>query len=218
MSVSLAYLERCAAETGYAPVPLEKVARLGELAVEIARHPLLKDALALKGGTAFNLCFGAVPTRLSVDLDYNYIAHAEREAMLADRPRIEQAVMALAQRLGFRVQRSSDSFAGRKLFAMYRSVLGPESRVEVDLNYLWRMPLAGVREAELWQPGELDRPRVRTVSLDELCVGKFLAFLDRSAPRDAYDIGILGEMVTDMLQSPSFRARTGDLRCGTSWP
>ena len=58
----------------------------------------------------------------------------------------------------------------------------------MDLNYLWRVPLAGVHETELWQPGELDRPRVQTVSLHELCVGKFLAFLDRSAPRDAYDL------------------------------
>jgi predicted nucleotidyltransferase component of viral defense system len=83
MNPSLEYLERCAAETGFQIIPLEKVVRLGEVAADVSRHPLLGEALALKGGTALNLCFGA-PQRLSVDLDFNYIAHLERERMLAD--------------------------------------------------------------------------------------------------------------------------------------
>ncbi len=205
MPVSLAYLNRCAAETRYAAATLEKVVYLGELAGAIARHPLLGAALALKGGTAFNLCFGDAPARLSVDLDYNYVASVDREVMLQERPEIESVIETLAQRLGFRVQRSADAFAGRKLYACYRSVLGPEARVEVDLNYLWRVPLAGVEEREMWQPGELDRPRVRTVSLTELCVGKLLAFLDRSAPRDAWDLGQFPRIAEDTIQSVAFR-------------
>jgi predicted nucleotidyltransferase component of viral defense system len=62
---------------------LEKVIQLGKFADEISKHPFLGQALALKGGTALNLCSG-MPKRLSVDLDYNYIAHAEREKMLVD--------------------------------------------------------------------------------------------------------------------------------------
>ena len=205
MSVSLEYLERCAAETGFSAGTLEKVTRLGELAAAIASHPLLKNTLALKGGTAFNLCFGSAPNRLSVDLDYNYVAYAEREAMLADRPHIEEAIAALTQRLGFRIQQSADSFAGRKLFAAYRSVLGPESRIELDLNYLWRAPLDGTAARELWQPGGLDRPRVLTVSALELCVGKFLAFLDRSAPRDAWDVVRIPALTDETLRAPLFR-------------
>ena len=99
MNISLEYLEQCATKTGYAIAALDKVAQLGELAGEIARHPVLAHALALKGGTAFNLCFEKPPARLSVDLDYNYIGHVERDAMAADRPRIEEAVVNLAQRL-----------------------------------------------------------------------------------------------------------------------
>ena len=73
MNLSLEFLERCSAETGYSISPLEKVVRLGEMAGSIARHPYLGKALALKGGSALNLCYG-IPSRLSVDLDYNYIA------------------------------------------------------------------------------------------------------------------------------------------------
>jgi hypothetical protein len=40
---------------GFQTAALEKVVRLGELAVDVARHPLLGLALALKGGTALDL-------------------------------------------------------------------------------------------------------------------------------------------------------------------
>ena len=97
MNVSLQYLQRCSAQTGYPVPPLEKVVRLGEMAGDVARHPFLGNVLALKGGTALNLCFGP-PKRLSIDLDYNYIGHADREKMLEDRPRVEQAVTELGRR------------------------------------------------------------------------------------------------------------------------
>ncbi len=72
MKPSRRYLEGLAAETGFREETLEKVLRLGEVAADISRHPLLSEVLALKGGTALNLCFAA-PRRLSVDLDFNYI-------------------------------------------------------------------------------------------------------------------------------------------------
>lgn len=185
---------------------LEKVARLGELAADVGRHPFLGSVLALKGGTALNLCFGA-PSRLSVDLDFNYIGHLDRERMLADRPEVEGAIEQLAQRQGYTVQRSADAFAGRKLYLSYTSVLGQAERVEVDLNFLFRSPLVGTESREMWQPGDLERPRVRLVSLDELCVGKLLALVDRGAPRDAWDVGRLPLIADEVLTSKLFRAR-----------
>ena len=83
MTISLEYLERCSAETGFPVAGLEKVARLGEMAAEVGRHPLLSDVLLLKGGTALNLAFGP-PERLSVDLHFNYVGAGERERMLAN--------------------------------------------------------------------------------------------------------------------------------------
>jgi predicted nucleotidyltransferase component of viral defense system len=204
MSVSLEYLQRCSAQTGYTVLALEKVVRLGEMAGDVARHPFLGSVLALKGGTGLNLCFGP-PKRLSVDLDYNYIGHADREEMLADRPRVEQAVTELARRIEYRVQRSSDAFAGRKIYLTYRSVLGPEERIELDLNFLFRVPISGTEQGELWQPGEMDRPEVRTVSLLEIVVGKLLAMLDRGAARDVWDLANLPAQANAVKRLPSFR-------------
>lgn len=204
MNVSLEYLQRCAAQTSYRVEPLEKVVRLGGMAADLARHPFLGSVLALKGGTAFNLCFGP-PKRLSVDLDYNYIGHLDRAVMLEDRPAVEHAVADLARRQGYRVQQSAEAFAGRKYYLHYRSVLGPEERIEVDLNFLFRMPIAGTELRDLWQPGELDRPHIRVISLKEILIGKFLALLDRGAVRDAWDVAYPPQSAVEMLQSERFR-------------
>ena len=115
MSVSLEYLQRCSTQTGYAIGPLEKVIRLGEMAADISRHPFLSKVLALKGGTALNLCFG-LPKRLSVDLDFNYIGHIDREKMLVDRPLVEDSLLQLSVRKAYRIQKSANAFAGRKIY------------------------------------------------------------------------------------------------------
>ena len=206
MNLSLDYLERCSAEAGYQVSPLEKTVRLGEIASEIGRHSFLGEVLALKGGTALNLCFGP-PQRLSVDLDFNYIGHVEREKMLADRPRVENTLVDIAGRLGYRVQQSADAFAGRKLFLTYRSLLGHNERIEVDLNFLFRVSLGDTEFRHLWQPGELDRPAVRTVGSEELIAGKLLALFDRAAVRDAWDITHLPGHLARIVDSQAFRAR-----------
>ena len=77
------YLDGVASETGFRRETLEKVLRLGELLKDVSAHPLLTSALALKGGTALNLVFGAPPTLLSVDLDSTSPQEALRSGTLA---------------------------------------------------------------------------------------------------------------------------------------
>jgi predicted nucleotidyltransferase component of viral defense system len=206
MIPSREFVERAAAQTGFQLSSLEKVIMLGDLAGDIARHPLLKDGLILKGGTALNLGFGP-PSRLSVDLDFNYIGHLAREKMLEDRPQYEEAVIDLVRKKGFLVQQSADAFAGRKIFCTYQSVLGPNDRVEIDLNYLFRLPIGPPEYRELWQPGEIPRPRLRVVDLTELFIGKFLAAIDRVAVRDIWDIGQIPRIAPNITRSRGFRAR-----------
>lgn len=204
MTVSLEFLEASAAATGFQVGGLEKITRLGTLAEQVSQHPRLGRSLVLKGGIALNLGFGE-PHRLSVDLDFNYVGAVGRDAMLADRPEVEDALVELVRRAGYRVQLSADAFAGRKLYLHYRSVLGAPDRIEVDLNYLHRLPLVPAEARELWQPGDLDRPRVRTVGLEELLVGKCLALLDRGAARDAWDVARLAPGPLECLASSRFR-------------
>ena len=74
---------------------------------------VLKTRIALKGGSALNLFYFDVP-RLSVDIDLNSIGAADRETMLAERPKLEQAVQAVCSREGLTVRRMPSEHAGGK--------------------------------------------------------------------------------------------------------
>ena len=161
--------------------------------------------MLLKGGTALNLRDQA-PVRLSVDLDFNYVRAAAREAMLADRPQIESAITRIARAGSYQVQLSAEEHAGRKLFLSYRNAAGLQDRIEMDVNYLHRVPLADPDELELWQPGDHPRPRVRQVGVAELAAGKLCALLDRAAPRDLFDVARLPAIVGAAWRLQPFRS------------
>jgi hypothetical protein len=193
-----------AAETRFPAETLEKVARLGELLVEIGRHPLLGPGLALKGGTALNL-LAAAPPRLSVDLDFNFIGSVERDEMLRQRPEVERSVTAIARFLGYGIQVSRQEHAGRKLYLRYADLFGAPNRVEIDLNFLNRQPLLELDALALWQPAGLPRPVARAMALEEIAAGKLCALLDRAAARDLFDARLLPLRLDEAWTSRRFR-------------
>ena len=142
---------------------------------------------------------------MSVDLDFNCIGHADRDAMLAQRPEVHKAVMQLVRRMGYQTQESPEGFAGGKIFLGYRSASGNRDRIELDLNYLYRVPLSGTSMRLIWQPEELEPALVRVVVLPELLIGKLLALLDRNAARDVWDVAILPAAANQALALTSFR-------------
>jgi predicted nucleotidyltransferase component of viral defense system len=186
MNRSRAWFESASRETGFRADTLEKVVRLGELASEVARHPLLGGVLALKGGTALNLGFGP-PRRLSVDLDFNFVGSEDRDEMLARRPLVERSLESLARSRGYRLQWSRAEHAGRKAYLRYISSAGVDDRIEVDLNFLHRVAVDPPFSAELWQPADAERPSLHLVGIGELIAGKLCALLERGAPRDLFD-------------------------------
>ena len=203
MLLSRDRLEALATDTSFQPEALEKVMRLGELLKDIYQHPLLSKVLLLKGGTALNLFFGP-PQRLSVDMDFNYVGSVEREQMLRERPQVERAISTIGKGQGYRVQVSKQSHAGRKIYLFYVSVMGTPNRVELDLNYLFRIPLGTIQVLPMWQPADLEQPQAKIVSSEELYAGKVCALLDRVMPRDLFDITRLPEhQAGALLNSPT---------------
>lgn len=186
MNRSRAWFDSAARETGFRADTLEKVVRLGGLAAEVARHPLLGDILVLKGGTALNLCFGP-PRRLSVDLDFNFVGSEDRAEMLETRPIVERSLDSLARGRGYQLQWSRAEHAGRKAYLRYTSSAGVNERIEVDLNFLHRVAVDPPFSAELWQPADAERPSLQVVGIGELIAGKLCALLERGAPRDLFD-------------------------------
>ncbi len=186
MKISFEKLAAEAGATGFRPDVLEKAALLLGLLDAMRSHPFLKGKLALKGGTALNLFFFDVP-RLSVDIDLNYIGAGEKEAMLAERPGIDQAVQAVFSREGFSVRRLPEEHAGGKWALRYESALGRGGNLEVDLNFMFRMPLWPVTAIDSRPVGAWQATGIPVLDLHELAAGKLAALLSRRQARDLFD-------------------------------
>ena len=111
-----------AGATGFREDVLEKVAHLLGLLDALRSHPFLEGKPTLKGGTALNLFVFDVP-RLSVDIDLNYLGAESRDAMLEERPRIEDGMLAVFQREAFDVRQMPEEHAGGK-WSRFRLLLG----------------------------------------------------------------------------------------------
>lgn len=85
------YLGEKAEELGFVRDTFEKVTRLADVLEYLNTNPLLKDSLALKGGTAINLTIFNLP-RLSVDIDLDYLITNSREEMLENRNIINSTI------------------------------------------------------------------------------------------------------------------------------
>lgn len=175
-----------AAESGYSADSLEKVWMLVRLLNEIRAHPFLGSRVALKGGTALNL-FVFDLARLSVDIDLNYIGGADRGTMMADRANLERAMEQVTGRIGLTAKKAKTGHAGGKWTFGYTSALGRPAVLEVDTNFLLRVPL--------WPPVTSSSKVFIDTSADdiplldehELAAGKLAALFARDASRDLFD-------------------------------
>ncbi len=186
MSLTPQDMSREVAATGFGGDALEKVFRLMALLDALNSHPFLKTRVALKGGTAINL-FGSDVPRLSVDVDLNYIGTADREKMLAERPKLEQAVQAVCSREGLNVRRMPSEHAGGKWRLTYVASTGGPGNLELDVNFMLRTPLWPPRIAECHPVGSFKAAPVAVLDPHELAAGKLAALLARSANRDIFD-------------------------------
>jgi len=182
-----AELKREAAVTGFRVEVLEKVIRLVELLETLRSHPFLKPRVALKGGTALNLFVFDVP-RLSVDIDLNYIGAADRKTMLADRPKVDQAIQAVCGRLGIQVKRVPLDHAGGKWRLSYTTVSGRPGTLELDVNFMLRTPLWPHAVSGSRPVGSFAATDVPVLDEHELAAGKLAALFGRNASRDLFDV------------------------------
>jgi len=186
MRVSRQRLQAEAQSTGFRPEVLEKAIHLLNLLDGFRSHPFLKGRLALKGGTALNLFLFDVP-RLSVDIDLNYIGAADRETMMAERPKVEQAVEAVCAREGLQTVRVPSDHAGGKWRLRYDGSLGESGNLEVDLNFMFRVPLWPVEPLDSRPLATYRATGIPVLDIHELAAGKLAALLARSASRDLFD-------------------------------
>jgi predicted nucleotidyltransferase component of viral defense system len=184
--ISAERLSAEAAATGFRSDVLEKVIHLLNLLDAFQRHPFLKGKFVLKGGTALNLFLFDLP-RLSIDIDLNYLGAEDREGMLAERPKVEQAMHAVFAREGLAVRRMPSEHAGGKWSLRYGSATGQEGNLEVDLNFMFRVPLWPVITANSRSVGSYQATGIQLLNLHELAGGKLAALMARLQARDLFD-------------------------------
>ncbi|MCK4546960.1 MAG: nucleotidyl transferase AbiEii/AbiGii toxin family protein [Candidatus Eisenbacteria sp.] len=160
-----------ARKTGFRAEILEKVVHLLPLLAGLHAHPFLRDRLALKGGTALNLFVFDCP-RLSVDIDLNYVGSIDLEDMLVERPRVEEAVRAVCSREGLATARVPTGHAGGKWRLRYLSAFGGGGNLEVDLNFMFRVPLWPVTTEDSRTIGSFKATAIPIVDIHELAAGK----------------------------------------------
>jgi len=186
LRVSEAELASLAAETGFRSEILEKVIQLLNLLSAIFSHPYLKDRLVLKGGTALNLFILEIP-RLSVDIDLNYIGAVDKDKMLEERPKIEKAVRDVCAREEIDIIRAAAEYAGGKWRLKYQTDSNQGGNLELDLNFILRIPLWDVVKKDSRHIGHYSAKSIPILDDHELASGKLAALFARRKARDIFD-------------------------------
>jgi len=186
VKLSPSEVQQAAGHTGFKADMVEKVLHLLNLLTALNAHPFLKGKWVLKGGTALNMFLLNIP-RLSVDIDLNYIGTVDREEMLAERPKLEQAAQAVFSREGFQTKRVPNEHAGGKWRLSYQSFTGQSGNLEVDLNFMFRQPLWDYQPTDSRSLGGFQSRGIPVLDIHELAAGKLAALFARRQARDLFD-------------------------------
>src|SRR3990172_12298462 len=187
MLISAERLYYTSESTGFRPEILEKVIYLIHLLNRFAEDPFLKNKFVLNGGTALNLfCFDY--PRLSVDIDINYIGSSDRNIMLQEKNLMESAIESIVLDEKMIPKRKPNEHAGGKWLIRYPSALQSQGNIEIDLNYLDRVPLWPRVIMNSFKLGEFQANNIPVQDFHELASGKLRALFSRHSSRDLFDV------------------------------
>lgn len=175
---------------------LEKVLRLAEILRFINNNDILKDKLALKGGTAINLLYSDLP-RLSVDIDLDFAHNVDKNDMLKIRELIKEVLITHFTGEGYILSKHSRySYALDSFVIAYTPSGGGSDNIKVEINYAMRSHILPL-EQKMLDLSVIENPfSVLTVPKIEIYAGKINALLSRDQIRDLYDTY---QMITNNL-------------------
>lgn len=186
-SYDIIYLGKKAEELGFVRDTLEKVTRLADILEYLNTNPILKESLALKGGTAINLTIFNLP-RLSVDIDMDYLINNSREEMLEHRELINSTIdrYMLSQGYTKNVKTKNPHSLDSWVYD-YIGVSGNRDNIKIEINYSLRAHVLPAEERPIITEHFLSEYRVKTLAPIEIYGSKINALLSRAAARDLYD-------------------------------
>ena len=167
---------------------LERVLRLIDVLKFINTDEYLKEKLALKGGTAINLFFYNC-TRLSVDIDFDYIGSIEREQMISDRSLIEAKLLSYMQEsnIQYRSDKTKKTHALDSFVFNYSNMFNAIDMIKVEINYMNRIHLFECEKRTITLQLK-DKVEVFVLNKLDLFASKVNALINRTTIRDIYDV------------------------------
>jgi len=197
---------RQAKELGFVRDTFEKVCRLADVLKFFENDDILSSCLALKGGTAINLTIFNLP-RLSVDIDLDFSENISRDEMFEKRPIITERISKYMSANGYVLSGKSKQHHALDSFVFeYQNAGGMKDNIKIEINYMIRCHILPVTRRKVNLPWLSEELSVLSVAPMEIFASKIVALLNRTAPRDLYDIhnllelGLFDESEQDMLK------------------
>jgi len=193
------YMSKRAAENGFNRDTYEKVLRLMDVLEFLNQDDLLKERLALKGGTAINLLEFNLP-RLSVDIDLDYTKNVSVDVMKKDRESISDRIFKFMDQQGYlRKKNDRQSFILDSYYFTYTNSSGNKDNIKFDINYVMRAHLYETEKRLIIPEGFAMESTINSLNSIEIYGGKINALNNRAAVRDLYDVYKLAksEMLKD---------------------
>ena len=189
-------LNKLAKELGFVRDTFEKLCRLADILAYFESDSLLSNNLALKGGTAINVAFFDLP-RLSVDIDMDYSSdidveyskEASKNRMLSDRVKINEHIKKYMTAQGYTLSEKSKNYhALNSLVFEYINAGGVKDNLKIEINYMNRSHVLPLSKQKINLPWSEKEISVLCVDPIEIFATKTVALLNRSAPRDLFDM------------------------------
>lgn len=179
---------RQAKELGFVRNTFEKGCRLADVLSFMERGAVLKNALALKGGTAINLTIFDLP-RLSVDIDLDFSENLPRGEMLEKRRGITERIKKYIAAGGYMLSDRSKRYHVLDSFVYeYQNAGGMGDNLKIEINYMMRCHALDVRRRVVRVPWLSQDLTVLSVDPIEIFAPKIVALINRAEPRDLYDL------------------------------
>ena len=200
------YLGKKAEELGFVRDTLEKVTRLADILEYLNTNPILKDSLALKGGTAINLTIFNLP-RLSVDIDLDYLITNSREEMLESREVINTTIDRYMVSQGYsKNPKTKNPHSLDSWVYDYLGASGNRDNIKIEINYSLRSHVLEAEERPIITEHFSSEYKVKSLAPIEIYGSKINALLSRAAARDLYDarnmihFGLFDESEEELLR------------------
>ena len=181
-------LGKQAKELGFVRDTYEKICRLTEILKFFENDAMLGNSLALKGGTAINLTIFNLP-RLSVDIDLDFSKNVTRDEMMATRSIVNDRIERFMKANDYSLSLKSKQYHALDSFVYeYTNSGGMKDNIKVEINYMLRCHVLETEQRHFvssWEPAGVS---VHSVAAIEIFASKIVALINRTAPRDLYDI------------------------------